>query len=113
MDNTTETEKAESIKFLKSILKKNARVYTILRHVSQSGMSRQIDLYYFDKKGEKYYLSWHASKVLGWSMGKHGIKVSGCGMDMGFHLVYTLSRCMFGNKKNTGDSGYFLKQEWL
>ena len=108
MENTTTTP-AESIKFLKSILKKNARVYTILRHVSKSGMSREIDIYYFDKKGNKNYLSWHASNVIGWSMGKNGIKVGGCGMDMGFHLIYTLSRCMFGNKKNTGDSGYYLQ----
>ena len=34
------------------------------------------------------------------------VGVGGCGMDMGFHLVYTLSRELF-------DDGYYVKHEWL
>jgi hypothetical protein len=37
---------------------------------------------------------------------RNGIRVGGCGMDMGFHLVYTLSRALF-------DDGYYVKHEWL
>lgn len=47
------------------------------------------------------------STVLGWARGKRdGIRVSGCGMDMGFHLVYNLSLVLYG-------SGDALKQRWI
>jgi hypothetical protein len=32
--------------------------------------------------------------------------VQGCGMDMGFHVVYSLSQTLFND-------GYALKQRWL
>jgi hypothetical protein len=113
METSQLTSRAqESKEFLQSILQKGSKLYTILRKVSRSGMSIEIDVFYFDAKGEKYYLSWHASNVLDWNMGKHGVKVSGCGMDMGLHLVYSLSCCLFENKDN-GDTGYYLRQEWL
>lgn len=36
----------------------------------------------------------------------NGIKVEGAGMDMGFHLVYSLSQRLFGD-------GYKLSHRWL
>jgi len=59
-------------------------------------MTRFIDLYVF-RDNKPLRLSWSAAKVLGWTYNrKHdAIKTEGCGMDMGFHLVYSLSRRLF------------------
>jgi hypothetical protein len=40
-----------------------------------------------------------------------GYKVGGCGMDMGFHLVYTLASVLFPEDRKTG--GYKLNHEWI
>ncbi len=115
---------------LLKLLKPGSTVYTILRHVSASGMSRVIDTIIIDKRGTTFHIQ-HAVAVLTDSTldRKHdGIKVSGCGMDMGFHIVYNLSRALFpdGFRLRKGDwhnnlkpgqkvkdGGYALKQRWL
>ena len=99
-------------------------VYTILRHVSTSGMSRSISLIVMDGK-QPYDISYLAAKVLGDKIDqKHGgIKVGGCGMDMGFDLVYRLGATLWpngtalphGNRngKPDSDGGYALAHRWL
>lgn len=95
-------------KVLLNILKEGDTVYTVLRHVSASGMSRRIDLYIF-RDNKPVYLSGHYAMMQGEDPPKDGYKVGGCGMDMGFHLVYTLSSLLY--KKDRG--GYELRHEWL
>lgn len=100
---------------LLEILKPGDTVYTVLRHVSASGMSRRIDLYAI-KDGRMQYLSGHAAGVMGWRLpDKPGIVVGGCGMDMGFHLVYSLSYALFKDSPPEGhkDGGYALRHEWI
>lgn len=84
--------------------------FTSLEHVSRSGMARDIVLYAStgDLSAPLAWLSRPAADVLGWSMrsNKYGIRVSGAGMDMGFHLVYSLSAALYGD-------GYALTQRWL
>jgi hypothetical protein len=107
-----------AIKQLREILSVGDTVYTVLRHVSASGMSRRIDLYTM-KDNKPRFLTGYAAHALGLKWGdKAGIVVGGCGMDMGFHLVYTLSRTIFPNGFNDGkdsqrDGGYALRHEWL
>jgi len=110
--NKIEQPQKEAITKLREILKPGNTVYTILRHVSQSGMYRRISLVVF-KKNKPYFLDYWAAQALGWheDRDKGGIKVSGCGMDMGFHLVYTLSRVIFKGARK--DPGYKLNQRWL
>lgn len=128
-----EAEKQEALTELRKILKPGTTVYTVLRHVSASGMSRRIDLYVM-RKGEPRYISGYAGRVLGIKRSKdhEGLVVSGCGMDMGFHLVYNLSHALFpkgfipakakpprhgrnGSKATDldTDGGYALNQRWL
>jgi len=88
-------ERDEAIAQLKKFLKPGDTIYTVLRHVSKSGMSRDIDLYLMLADGP-LYLSGYAATALGERRAPdQGIRVGGCGMDMGFHLVYNLSRTLW------------------
>ena len=93
---------------LLNILKSGDTVYTILRHVSASGMSRRIDLYTF-QDNKPVYLSGYYAMMQGEEPPRDGYKVGGCGMDMGFHLVYSLSSMLFDGTRG----GYELRHEWL
>lgn len=161
-----EQEQNEACKELRKLLKPGQVIYTILRHVSSSGMFRVIDLaivvpdiatiYPRNDDGTRDYDNpirkkvGHKIRSIGYlaaqAMGdkwhdKNGISAGGCGMDMGFHLVYSLGRTLYpkgvrctgdertcqsndhvnpGEDRNRydrriihGDSGYAFKQTWL
>jgi hypothetical protein len=86
----------EAIISLRQLLKPGDTVYCVLRNVSRSGMSRSIDLYVM-KNNEPRRITCTAGLVLGYPLDRKndGLKVRGCGMDMGFHCVYSLSHAMF------------------
>ena len=76
-------------------------IYTICTHVSKSGMSRDLVVYIIKN---------NTPLRLG-----HG-RVSGCGMDMGFHCAYTIVQKAWGRD----DKGVYrevynkiLKHSWL
>lgn len=104
-------EKQEAIQRLREEIKKGDTLWTQLNHVSQSGMTRHISVRQIKNN---YPLDWSrlVSIALDWKEAKNrfggynGIKVGGCGMDMGFHLIYTLSKILYND-------GYAIKQEWL
>jgi hypothetical protein len=110
---------------LRKLLKPGTTVYTILNHCSTSGMSRSISLAIGQKDGSIHKLDYLVATAKGVHIDeKHGgLKVSGCGMDMGFHLVYDLGRMLWphGTTKPHGmrngapdkDGGYALKHTWL
>lgn len=88
-------EHTEALEQLRKWLKPGDTVYTILRHASSSGMSREIGLVIF-RDGVDLHPNYSASRVTGYRQGKRdGLIVGGCGMDMGFALVYDLSRRLF------------------
>ena len=101
-----------AINRLREEFKKGDTIYTQLYHVSKSGMTRHIGIRQLAVDGSKKIrpLNWSylASFVLDWRLNKNGngLIVGGCGMDMGFHTVYTLSSILFND-------GYALKHEWL
>ncbi len=128
-----ERERLEAIEKLREILKPGDTVYTILRHVSQSGMLRAIDTAIF-KDNEPWNIGYLVAKATGSKLHPKydGISVGGCGQDMGFHLVYSLSYALFpdgfdcigehcpSNDHSNRDErhhhpsgGYALKQRWL
>jgi hypothetical protein len=90
-------------------------VYTVLRSVSSSGMSRTLSLK-VAKDGKILDLTYYAGTVLDWPIvevnGSRALRVGGCGMDMGFHTVYTLSRVLFREEGETKDAGYLLNHAW-
>ena len=101
-----ETEKRAAIEYLKKSINKGDTLYTIVTHVSQSGMSRNIKVLDI-KGGNPSYWNYYISKILGYTLKDDGtLKVQGCGMDMGFHVVNQLSKVLF-------DDGYAIKQRWI
>lgn len=129
---TTKAEQLEmqaiAIAFLKKTLKPGKTVYTTVKHVSKSGMSRDIAVF-IAYKGAIKDISWHVANALGYKRSDNGgVKIGGCGMDMGFALVYNIGHKLFpkgfklakgqygrnGDKSGFDtDGGYALKQTWL
>jgi hypothetical protein len=79
---------------LRKLLKPGDTVHCIIRSVSRSGMSRVISLYV--KQGDDMRnIDSLACDAIGsdvYPLGRDGLKVGGCGMDMCFAVVYHLSR---------------------
>jgi hypothetical protein len=137
----SDADKDEAIERLLRTVEPGDTVYTIARHVSRSGMQREISLVAVDrsaivlpvesrdgiaKLGREALttIDYWAARALGYRIGRHGgIVVGGCGMDMGFQLVYTLGHTLWprGTDKPHGrrngqpdsDGGYALKHRWL
>lgn len=107
MAKHTKAEIAASTDTLREILKPGDRVYTKILHVARSGMSRVFAVY-IARDGEVWDISRTVARALdsGFDESRWGVRVSGVGMDMGWHLVYSLSSHLFND-------GYALKQEWL
>lgn len=85
---------------LRADLKPGDTLYTVIRGVAPSGMSRHIDVYRLacvDGKVEKWWYSPRVAAICGYTFDekKECIRISGCGMDMGHHIVYSLSRRLF------------------
>lgn len=113
----------QSIQQLLDILKPGDVVLTNVNHVSQSGMSRDISCYVV-RDNEVRDISWLVASAIDYPLAKNkGIRVGGCGMDMGFHVVYSLGRALWpegtaephGTRNGNPDTcgGYALKQRWL
>lgn len=102
-----EAERQEAIAKLRQWLKPETTVYTVLRSVSASGMSRTLDLYVV-VEGDILRITWSVAKALDatYDRKKEALKVMGYGMDMGWDTVYHLSYAVLGD-------GYALKHRWL
>ena len=87
-------------------VKPGDKIHIICRNVSRSGMSRQLDFFLL-RDNRLIYISPHVAEITDHKRHTNGaLKVSGCGMDMGFAVVYDLSSRLFPR-------GYYLqKDEW-
>ena len=103
--NKKQLESKESIETLKEYLKKDMTIHSIIRSVSNTGLTRNISFKITDKDNI-LDLSYHIAKALQYPFNdkKHAVKVSGCGMDMAFHVVHNLSHVLYG-------TGYKLKSK--
>jgi hypothetical protein len=117
---TKKEEKALDVAYAREQLlthyvKEGSTVYTVLRSVSSSGMSRTLSLK-VASEGKILDLTYYAGTVLDWPIvevnGSRALRVGGCGMDMGFHTVYSLSRALFREEGSTKDAGYLLNHAW-
>jgi hypothetical protein len=99
---TDTTERAEALARLRDWLKPGDTVWTVLRHVSRSGMQRTVSLVVIEDDGngngpEVRDIDGVVARALGLTFDRDrgGVKVGGAGMDMGFHLVYELGRALW------------------
>lgn len=105
-------------RLLSDYLKDTKTVYTVLRGASSSGLTQYVSLMVpgldHEGKPDLYNITWHASNVLGDKLhdknGHRVIKVQGGGMDLGFHLVYSLSSVLYAGQDR---AGYVLSHRWL
>lgn len=108
--------------WLEALKQGNGALYCVLGSVARSGMSRTVTPYLFTVHGGRVGRSWltvKASALLGWSIKGDAVRVDGCGMDAGFHLMDCLARAVFtheehelflyGRKKN--DAGESVRVE--
>ena len=104
---TKKQDQLNAINELTAILKDTPTdtIYTVLRHVSSSGMQREISVKMIDA-GRIIHLDWLVSQALGYRLGKHnGIVMKGCGMDMGFALIDNLLHACKPSKQ--------FRHEWI
>lgn len=105
-----EAQRLEAIEALKKMLQPGKRVYTQLEHVSSTGMSRRIRVYIPVKSEHEpdgmsiRDISYWTAHAIGarWNSDRGSIVVGGCGMDMGYHVVYSLASTLWGRRSNGG-----------
>lgn len=124
MPKISKQDQADALSQLRAMLIPGETVYTVLRNVSRSGMCRSIDLYNM-RENAPVWISRLAARACGfnWDAKREALKVGGCGMDMGFHAVYTLGACVWPqgtdaphgvrNGEPDSDGGYALKHRWM
>lgn len=124
--------KAKAHEWLLANVPQGSTVYTVLTNVSRSGMSRSIKCLvtvgtFKDDSARDAILDigWHVSHFLGLPLDKANdwsVKIGGCGMDMGFHLVSSLAETLGYNaneKKFVSGipdgktNAYGLNHKWL
>lgn len=76
------------------------QVHAIVRSVSKSGMSRRMDFFVMRNESATR-ITHHIARLLDWSQNPDkGLRVDGCGMDMGFHTLDCLKRAY---ERETGE----------
>ena len=91
---------------LYALFETDRTVHLILSHTARSGTYREINPIFINAERYPLSIAYEAGEILGYKPVRGGLAVKGGGMDMGFHLVYSLSTAMFY-------SGYFLTHPWL
>jgi hypothetical protein len=119
MTKAAKLEQEDAITQLRGFMTAGSKMYTLVRNVARSGMSRTISCYHVDG-GDVRDMTWLVGRALGYTRAKDGgLKVPGCGMDMGFHLANSLSYALHGMPKDHPEgidghrAGYTIKHEWL
>lgn len=115
----TKEEKKLAIEELRNAIKCASKesdskpvVYTNLVSVSRSGMYRNIAVYIVDMKNKPAGLLWNISGLVAKAQGGKAkevnghwcLGVSGCGMDMGYHIVSNIAYILTNWKSYHGIS---------
>lgn len=121
----TKEQRDAALALLRTLLKPGQEVFTVLRHVSKSGMSRHISVFCVGADRRPRDISHAVGRAADylWDMDDGGLHVNGCGMDMGFEVVYNLGAALWpkgtpkphGTRNGKPDStgGYALQHRWL
>ena len=119
---TAVSDKDRSREHLRKLLPPGATVYTVPMRCAPSGMTTHIKTLIAVPRNtvdgatpfEVVDISWDVAKAIGgtWNEKTRSITVGGCGMDVGFYLVYTLSRILWQDGTGVG-AGYAIKHQWI
>lgn len=92
------SEHEEALEYLKEQIKPGDTVYTILRHVSKSGMSRLIDLYLI-KGNQPFRITCRTAEALRvpYDRRREAVRIGGVGTDVGYATVHNLGCALFNN----------------
>lgn len=109
----TKAEAAEAQAILRDLLIPGQTIYTSLRSVASNGMSRHIEVMVpgLDRYGKPYIrnITSLVARAIGMRVSDKtdALVVGGAGMDMGFHVVYSIGRVLYPEGvKCTGSNGY-------
>ena len=107
------TEARERLTKLLTTTTDKPTIYTVLRHVSSSGMSRDISVKMVSEDGQLIDITYTVAQALGMKLySRHGqnvVCVKGTGQDMGYALVYEISATIFHGQDR---AGYKVRHEW-
>ena len=137
----TKEEMGRALELLQGWLTPGATVYTILRHVSRTGNTREVSVVIQTPAGNMVHPNKAVATLTGMHLNKRfdAIVTQSGGMDVGFEIVYNLGRAMYpagickGTRKchvdpskghsrpaagsdeghSYQDAGYAFRQEWL
>lgn len=113
-------QQQEAKEALLELIKPGDTVYTVLRSVSRSGMFRRLDCYVM-KDNQPLFITGRVAQLIpcrytteNWRQSA-GLGVSGCGMDMGYHVVHSLSNVLFQQQDMpySHEAAYALKHQWI
>lgn len=122
MPRYSKHEQEEAKTSLREYCPAGSTVSLVLQSVSRSGMSRTIKCLATDKDGNPFDISWYVSRACELPLADgfmRGVRIGGCGMDMGFALVDMLSYALYNKpvdqskKWNPEDATGGLKYIWL
>jgi len=105
MNDQTKALVADNKAFFKEVgIKPGDTVYSVIRHVSASGMQRRINFYMWSPKSKRLLcLDYRFAKLAGYREHKSGgLVVNGGGMDMCFSVVYDFCRKQFAGQERAG-----------
>lgn len=85
---------------LREILPRGTTVYTVLRHVSASGMTRFVDLYIVDH-GEILRITHSAAQATGeaYDRKQEALRMRGCGFNAPREAVARLAQALFDDAR--------------
>lgn len=104
--------KDEAIERLREFYPQGSTVYTVLRHRSRSGMQRTIGVVSIKVAEDGAVMIRHPNVATAEACGfredrqRDGVKVNGCGMDMGWHVAHTIAEVCYGDFRA-------LKHQWI
>lgn len=121
---TKQPRRDEALTRLRNLLPPGTTVYTTVKHVSRSGMHRLISAYVVHD-GAPQWLDGYidSAGVFTCDRKRSGLRVGGCGMDAGFHVVYELGQVLYpggfgciGRKQESANEKWapeLYKTQWI
>lgn len=117
MTPTESAARNAALEQLRELFPVGSTATTRLEHVTRSGMSRAISVLTPEGRDVTQLVATATGRTIWHRYG--GLKVGGCGMDMGFHVVYCLSSSLYpeghgciGTGCPSNDHANGVRNEW-